>query len=214
MTVAVAKPVHVEIWSDPQCVWCFIAHPRFEKAVAAFDGEVEVTYRSFELRPDAPFEINKEQQIAQHAGTNRERIDTVNAQLSELARAEGVSYCPDLTHPTNSRLALELLHHADTTGHRAALTHRLFAAYFTEGRHIGDIEELIGLAQEVGLDPDMVREVLTDRRYQDAVNRDSERLRALGASGVPLYVINGTWGISGAQPVQTYLDALQKAVSA
>ena len=133
MTTAVAKPVHVEIWSDPQCVWCFIAHPRFEKAVAAFDGEVEVTYRSFELRPDAPIEIDKEQQIARHAGANRERIDAVNAQLSELARAEGVTYRPDLTRPTNSRLALELLHHADATGDRAALTHRLFAAYFTEG---------------------------------------------------------------------------------
>ncbi|SJN12075.1 FrnE protein [Leucobacter sp. 7(1)] len=214
MATASSKPVHVEIWSDPQCVWCFVAHPRFEKAVALFDGEVEVSYRSFELRPDAPIEINKEQQIAQHAGANRERIDTVNAQLAELARAEGVSYRPDLTRPTNSRLALELLHYADTAGHRAALTRRLFAAYFTEGRHIGHVDELIDLAQEIGLDPDLVREVLTDRRYQDAVTRDSERLQALGASGVPLYVINGTWGISGAQPVQTYLDALQKAANA
>lgn len=214
MTTAVPQPVHVEIWSDPQCVWCFIAHPRFEKAVAAFDGEVEVTYRSFELRPDAPIEIDKEQQIAQHAGANRERIDAVNAQLSELARAEGVTYRPDLTRPTNSRLALELLHHADATGDRAALTHRLFAAYFTEGRHIGDVEELTSLAQDTGLDPESVREALTDRRHHDAVSRDSERLRALGASGVPLYVINGAWGISGAQPVQTYLDALQKAANA
>lgn len=213
MTTAVAKPVHVEIWSDPQCVWCFIAHPRFEKAVALFDGEVEVTYRSFELRPDAPIEIDKEQQIAQHAGANRERINAVNAQLSELARAESVSYRPDLTRPTNSHLALELLHHADATGDRAALTHRLFAAYFTEGRHIGDVEELVGLAQDAGLDPDSAREALTNRRHHNAVNRDSERLRALGASGVPLYVINGTWGISGAQPVQTYLDALQKAAN-
>jgi predicted DsbA family dithiol-disulfide isomerase len=214
MATASSKPVHVEIWSDPQCVWCFIAHPRFEKAVALFDGEVEVSYRSFELRPDAPIEINKEQQIAQHAGANRERIDAANAQLAELARAEGVSYRPDLTRPTNSRLALELLHYADTAGHRAALTRRLFAAYFTEGRHIGHVDELIDLALEIGLDPDLVREVLTDRRYQDAVTRDSERLQALGASGVPLYVINGTWGISGAQPVQTYLDALQKAANA
>jgi len=177
MKTAVAKPVHVEIGSDPQCVWCFIAHPRFEKAAGLFDGEVEVTYRSFELHPDAPIEVNKEQQIAQRAGANRERIDTVNAQLTELARAEGISYRPDLTRPTNSRLALELLHHADATGDRAALRHRLFAAYFTEGRHIGHVEELIDLAQEVGPDPDLVREVLTDRRYQDVVNRDSETLR-------------------------------------
>lgn len=214
MTTTAAKPVRVEVWSDPQCVWCFIAHPRFEKAVAAFHGEVEVTYRSFELRPDAPVEIDKEQQIAQHAGASRERVDAVNAHLAELARAEGIGYRPDLTRPTNSRLALELLHHADATGHRAALTHRLFAAYFTEGRHIGEVEELVGLAQDTGLDADIVREVLTDRRYQEAVERDSERLRALGASGVPLYVLDGTWGISGAQPVQAYLGALQQAANA
>lgn len=94
MTSARRSLVRAEIWSDPQCVWCFIAHPRFEKAVAAFNGEVEVTYRSFELRPDAPVEIDKKQQIAQHAGPNRERIDAINAQLTVLADAEGLSYRP------------------------------------------------------------------------------------------------------------------------
>lgn len=211
MTTALAKPVHVEIWSDPQCVWCFIAHPRFEKAVVLFNGEVEVTYRSFELRPDAPVEIDKEQQLAQHTGANRERVEAVNAHLAELAHVEGASYRPDLTRPTNSHLALELLHHAQESGHRAALTHRLFAAYFTEGRHIGHLDQLVDLAEKVGLDPEEAGEVLTDRRYLEAVDQDSSQLRALGASGVPLYVINGKWGISGAQPVQTYLDALQKA---
>ncbi|GAB4086257.1 hypothetical protein GCM10028784_28870 [Myceligenerans cantabricum] len=125
--------------------------------------------------------------------------------------AEGASYRPGLTRPTNSHLALELLHHAQETGHRAALTHRLFAAYFTDGRHIGHIDQLVDLAEEVGLDPDDAREVLTDRRYRAAVDQDGDRLRALGASGVPFYVIKGKWGISGAQPVRTYLDALQKA---
>lgn len=206
--------MQVEIWSDPQCVWCFIAHPRFEKAIAAFDGEVELTYRSFELRPDSPVEIDKEQQIAQNAGANRERVDAVNAHLAELAHAEGASYRPDLTRPTNSHLALELLHHAQETGLRVILTHQLFTAYFTEGRHIGDIDQLVDLAEEAGLDPEEAREALIDRRYRAAVDRDGDRLRALGARGVPLYVIEGKWGISGAQPVQIYLDALQKAAGA
>lgn len=214
MTTAGSTPVQVEIWSDPQCVWCFLAHPRFEKAVAAFDGEVEVDYRSFELRPHAPVEIDKEELIAQHAGANRERVEAVNAHLAELANAEGVSFRPDLTRPTNSHLALELLHYANETGYRAALTHRLFTAYFTEGRHIGHVDELASLAHDVGLDPEEAREVLTDRRHRGAVDQDSDRLRSLGASGVPLYVLGGKWGISGAQPVQTYLDALQKAAGA
>lgn len=94
------------------------------------------------------------------------------------------------------------------------MTRRLFAAYFTEGRHIGHIDQLVGLAEDVGLDPEEARAVLTDRRYLEAVDQDSNGLRALGANGVPLYVIQGKWGISGAQPMQTYLDALQKAADA
>lgn len=211
MTTTASSPVQVEIWSDPQCVWCFIAHPRIEKAIAAFDGEIEVTYRSFELRPDAPVEIDKEQQIAQHAGGNRARVDAVNAQLAELARAEGASYRPDVTRPTNSHLALELLHHAQQTGRRAALTRRLFTAHFTEGRHLGHIDELIDLAHDVGLNTQRARDALTDRRYRAAVDQDTDRLRSLGATGVPFCVIDGKWGISGAQPVHAYVDALNKA---
>lgn len=211
MTTSLPGTVHVEIWSDPQCVWCFIAHPRFEKAVAAFGGNVEVTYRSFELSPDAAIEIDKELLIARHAGANREHVDAVNAQLIGLARAEGISYRPDLSVPTNSHLALELLHHAQESGLRAELTRRLFTAYFTEGQHIGHAETLVDLATEVGLDREAAHRVLADRRYRAAVDQDSDRLRALGARGVPLYVINGKWGISGAQSVQTYLDALERA---
>lgn len=211
MSTARISPVRVEIWSDPQCVWCFIARPRFEKAVAAFDGEVEITYRSFELRPDAPVDVDKEHEIAQHTGVNKGRVEAINAQLTALADAEGLSYRPDLTRPTNSRLALELLHHAGRTGQRAALTTRLFTAYFTEGHHIGRVDELLELAHEVGLDREAARAALTKRRHKKAVEQDDARLHALGARGVPLYVINGQWGISGAQPVQTYLDALERA---
>lgn len=214
MKTTVARPVQVEVWSDPQCVWCFIAHPRFQKAVAAFDGQVEVTFRSFELRPGVPTEIDKELQMAQHAGASPGRVEAVTAQLTQLAHAEGMSFRPDLTRPTNSHLALELLHHAQQGGHRAALTRRLFTAYFTEGRHIGHVDELVDLAREIGMDPEAAREVLLDRRHRAAVDQDGERLRALGASGVPLHVIDGKWGISGAQPVHVYLEALQRSVEA
>lgn len=214
MSPSKTSPVHVEIWSDPQCVWCFIAHPRFEKAVAAFDGEVEVTYRSFELRPDAAVEIDRRQEIAQHAGANRERVDAINAQLATLAAAEGRDYQPELTRPTNSHLALELLHFAGETGRRDALTQRLFTAFFTEGRHIGRLDDLLDIGEDAGLTRDAARQVLVDRRYREAVDQDSARLRRVGARGVPLYVIDERWGISGAQSVETYLDALRKAAAA
>lgn len=123
--------------------------------------------------------------LARPAGRTS-RIDAVNAQLAELATAEGRSYRPDLTKPTNSHLALELLHHAAQTGHRAKMTRDREAAH----------------------------EVLVDRRYRGAVDQDSARLRELGARGVPLYAIDGTWAIPGAQSVETYLEGLKKAAAA
>ena len=207
------RPVRVEIWSDVQCIWCYIAGARFRKAVAHFDGDVEVTYRSFELTPDAPIEIDREAQIRKH-NMPKERMDQILRQLTELTSAEGLSYDPDRTQPTNSHLALELLHYADTVGERPALMQRLFEAYFAEGRHIGHIDELVDLATQVGLDADSARDALGDRRYAPAVDADVQRARALGANGVPFYVINDTVGISGAQPSETFMRALEQAANA
>lgn len=207
---ATQRPVRVEIWSDVQCIWCYIAGARFRKAVARFEGDVEITYRSFELTPDAPIEIDREAQIRKH-GT--ERIEQVLHQLTKLTSAEGLPYDPDHTQPTNSHLALELLHHADTLGERPALTQRLFEAFFAEGRHIGHIDELVDLAMQVGLGADSARHVLVDRRYAPAVDADVQRARALGANGVPFFVINDTLGLSGAQPTETFMRALEQAAT-
>lgn len=202
--------VRIEVWSDVQCIWCYISSARLHRAVERFDGSVEVTYRSFELTPDAPVEIDRNDHIRnQHIDPARMR--RVMAQLADLAAIEGLPYQPQRTRPTNSRLALELLHHADTLGMRRALTDRLFAAYFAEGRHIGRIDDLVDVAGSIGLDVVAARDALSARRHASDVDADIERARSLGARGVPLYAINDTVVLSGAQPVDAFLTAFRAA---
>lgn len=207
-----SAPIRVDVWSDVQCIWCYISSARLRSAVAQFEGEVEVVHHSFELTPHAPVDIDREAQIRSHdmeLGRMRQIMD----QLTRLTGEEGLAYDPDRTRPTNSHLALELLHHAGTLGLRAALTDRLFAAYFAEGRHLGRIDDLLALAEDAGLDLGSARDALEDRRHAAAVDADIARARSLGAQGVPFYVINGTWGLAGAQPVAGLLGAFEHARS-
>lgn len=206
-------PVNVEIWSDVQCIWCYIASARFDKAVRQLNAAVHVIHRSFQLQPEAPVEIDEQMLHEQRSRFPAEQRERVFRQLREFAAAEDLPYDPDRSRPTNSHLALELLHHAETTGHRQALTDRLFRAYFAEGRHIGHLDELIGLATEVGMDPKAARLALVDHRFDAAIDHDIQRAHQMGAQGVPFYVINGTWGISGAQTAEAFLDALAQAAN-
>lgn len=203
-------PIAVEIWSDVQCVWCYIASARFRGALSRFDGDVEVSYRSFELTPDAPMDVDRDEHIRTH-GMPEERMNQILAQLTALTGAEGLPYAPELTRPTNSRLALELLHHADSLGLRPALLDRLFVAYFAEGHHVGRVDDLVRLASEVGIGAAAAREALESRRFEPAVEADRRRARELGIRGVPFYVVDHRWAISGAQSSDTYLDALEHA---
>lgn len=203
-------PVHVDVWSDVQCIWCYISNARLRTAIHRHPGPVEVTYHSFQLTPDAPVEIDREAEIRRH-GENNPRMQQIMAQLRELTAAEGLAYEPDRTRPTNSRAALELLHYAGTLGKRAALTDRLFTAYFAEGRHVGHLDELLNVAGELDIDLADARAALTERRHAAAVDADIAQARAYGATGVPFYVVNNTWGLSGAQPPEQFLAVLRGA---
>jgi predicted DsbA family dithiol-disulfide isomerase len=201
--------VRIDVWSDVQCIWCYISSARLRSAIAQHGGDVQVTYRSFELTPDAPVEVDRDAHIAGQ-DIDPARMQRIMSQLADLTAAEGLAYEPDRTQPTNSHLALELLHHADTVGVRAELTRRLFVAYFAEGAHIGRIDDLVGLAADAGVDPDDARSALVQRRHRAEVDADVERARALGARGVPFYVVNDTWALSGAQPTEQFLAVFQE----
>jgi len=204
----------IEIWSDVVCPWCYIGKRRLEAAVARFDhgNEVELTYRSFELDPDAPRreEQSLEEMLARKYGMSREEAIAANARITELASGEGLEYRLDRAKRGNSFDAHRLIHLAAGHGLQSAMKERLMRAYFTEGEAIGEPAVLIRLAREVGIDEEEAREIVAGDAFAAEVRNDEAKAQALGISGVPFFVIEGQWGISGAQPVELFLNALNQ----
>jgi predicted DsbA family dithiol-disulfide isomerase len=207
--------VKVEIWSDVVCPWCYIGKRRFERALAGFEhrDDVEVAWRSFELDPHAPRESGEDpvERLARKYGMTREDALAAQARVSALAAGEGLAYRLDAAPPANTLDAHRLLHLAADRGVQDAAEERLFAAHFTEGRRLGDPETLVELAADVGLDGGAVRAVLEGDDYADAVAGDEREAAELGITGVPFFVIDRRYGISGAQPAELIQQALERA---
>ncbi|MCW2799835.1 MAG: disulfide bond formation protein DsbA [Aeromicrobium sp.] len=208
----------VDIWSDVACPWCFIGKRRFESAAAEFraaGGDVEVEYHSFELSPDTPvdFEGSEVDFLAQHKGMSAEQVEPMLAHVVGLASAEGLAYDFDALKHTNTVKAHELLHLAKAHGKQLEMKERLLSAYFEQGRYVGRIEDLADLAEEVGLDRAEVVAALEAGTYVAAVEADKAQAIAYGINGVPFFVIDGKYGISGAQAPETFVDALQQAAA-
>ena len=206
-----SEPLSVQIWSDVQCPWCYIGKRKFEAALAelAADPEapqVEVVYRSFELAPDTPvdFEGTPVDYLSQ-----RTMIDRV----SGIAESVGLDYRYDDIHQTNTVLAHELLHFAKAHGKQLELKERLLRAYFTEGRHIGRADDLAELAAEVGLDRDAAATALAEHSHLAEVKADMAQAVAYGIQGVPFFVIDDRYGISGAQETAHFVAALRQAAA-
>jgi predicted DsbA family dithiol-disulfide isomerase len=206
--------VNVEIWSDIACPWCYIGKRRFESALARFDhaGDVTVTWRSFELDPDAPAEVpgDMAERIAQKYGVPVERAREMEDHVTAMAAAEGLDYRLDSRRAANSFDAHRLIHLAQESGAGDAMKERLMAAYFTQGELISDGDALARLGAEVGLDGDAVAEMLASDRFAEAVRADESAARAFGISGVPTFVVDRAIGVSGAQPPEVLLQLLQE----
>lgn len=207
--------MQVEIWSDIACPWCYVGKRRFESALEEFAhrDELTVTWRSFELDSNAPAEHTESQPVllARKYGKTVEQAQEMNARMSEAAAGEGLSFHLDQVKVGNTFDAHRLLHLAAQHGKREALGERLFAAYLSEGAALGQIDTLIGLAAEVGLDPDAARAVLESDQYADAVRGDEAEARTIGVTGVPFFVLNRKYGVSGAQSPDVLRAALQQA---
>jgi predicted DsbA family dithiol-disulfide isomerase len=205
----------VEIWSDVVCPWCYIGKRRFEAALGAFAHreEVEVAWRSFQLDASAPAQSpgNLADRLARKYGVSREQAEAMNARVVTQAAGEGLEYRLDIARPGNTLDAHRLLHLADQSGLRAATKERLLAAYFTEGKPIGDRDTLVELAGEVGVNRDRARDVLAGDEFTDSVRRDQREAAQLGITGVPFFAIDRRYGISGAQPSTLLRQALDQA---
>jgi predicted DsbA family dithiol-disulfide isomerase len=205
--------VHVDIWSDIACPFCYVGKRNFESAVAASDVDVEVTYRSFQLSPDMPTDVSgtHAEMLAAKMGVDVDTARGMEARTTGLAREVGLDFDYEALHPANTLLAHRLLHLAKAHGLQGEMKERLLAAYFTQGRHVGRIDELVDLAAEVGLDATEVRAALTGDHYTADVEQDVAQAAAYGIRGVPFFVLDGRLAVSGAQPPEVFASALRQA---
>jgi len=207
--------VRIEIWSDVVCPWCYIGKRRLEEALAGFPhaAEVEIEYRSFELDPTAP-EVATEttvEALARKWGTDVDGARRAMARGDEAALEAGLEFHHHDAPRARTIDAHRLLHLAKDLGLQAELKEALLAAYFTRGESMGDRDVLLGAAAEVGIDRARAEEVLAGKEYADAVLADIDQARAFGATGVPFYVVDRKYGISGAQPAEIFSQVLERA---
>ena len=210
--------MQVEIWSDVVCPFCYVGKRRFEAALAAFPhgDQVSVTWRSFELDGSAPRTVEGSlvDRLAAKYGVPRAQAEAMNANVVAMAAGEGLEFRLDDARPGNTFDAHRLLHHAAAHGLQDAMKERLLRAYFTEGRAIGVLDTLVELAVEVGLEAGAVRGVLESDAHADDVRADQRDGTRLGIQGVPFFVLDRAFGVSGAQPVEVFGQALEQAWTA
>jgi predicted DsbA family dithiol-disulfide isomerase len=207
--------VHVEIWSDIACPWCYVGKRRFEAALAAFEhrDDVTVTWRSFELDPSAPADrgVDAATHLADKYGTSREQAVAMNEKMTSTAAGEGLDFHFERVRGGNMFDAHRLVHLAKAHGLHDAMKERLMRAYLTEGELMSDHAVLQRLAAEVGLPEDEVRDLLATDRFADAVRDDERTASALGIHAVPFFVVDRRIGASGAQPPEVLGELLRRA---
>ena len=210
--------MHVEIWSDIACPWCYVGKRRFEAALAAFEhrDDVAVMWRSFELDPQAPAarSVDSATHLADKYGMTREEAHASQLQLAEVAAGDGLDMRFDLARGGNTFDAHRLVHLGEAHGLQDATKERLMRAYFTEGELIGDAEALARLAVEVGLPEDEVRELLAGDRYAPEVREDERTAMSLGIHAVPFIAVDRRIGAAGARPPEALGELLRQARTA
>jgi predicted DsbA family dithiol-disulfide isomerase len=197
--------MRIDIYSDTVCPWCYLGKRRFDVAVAARPHfEPRVTWRPFELNPDLPADgVDRAAYLAARVG-DAERVAAVHAELQRQGEASGIDFRFDLIRRMpNTRRSHLLIAHAARSGLQAAVKERIMRAYFEEGCDVGDTDELVRLAAEVGLSERAARSALVLRSGQDGVIAAERHAGVLGITGVPTFVFDGQYTVSGAQDVGT-----------
>lgn len=215
-----SEPIKIDIWSDIACPWCYIGKRKFESGTGLFSGAgegraVEVEYHSFELSPDTPvdFDGSEVDFLAGHKGIPAEQVHQMLDRVTGIASSVGLDYDFDALQHTNTVKAHELLHFAKAQGKQLELAERLFEAYFIEGGHIGRADSLADLAVSVGLDREAALAAMESGEFLEAVREDQRTATEYGINGVPFFVIEGKYGVSGAQDAATFAQVLEQVWS-
>ena len=204
--------MQIEVFSDVVCPWCYIGKRRLEEALAGFDhtDQVTVTYGSFQLDPSSPdtSELGLDDMLAHKYGRSIEQGRAMNDHVSTIAASVGLDFRLDIARPANTFRAHRLIHHAADHGLANELTERLMRGYFCEGVRVGEREDLLRLAVAVGLDEAEAAAVLGSEAYAVNVRADIDLARRFGATGVPFFVFDRKYGISGAQDAAVFTEVL------
>lgn len=206
--------IKVDIWSDVACPWCYIGKRRFETALAEFPqrSQVDVVWHSFELDPSAALvnPTHPRDNLAAKYGETPEGAQKMLDHMTSLAADEGLDFHFEALKLTNTFQAHQVIHMASEYGLQDAMKERLLKAYLSAGEDLGNVDALVRLAEDVDLDGSKVRAALEHQTYAQAVRSDEAQAQAYGVSGVPFFVLNEKYGVSGAQPPEVFLSALSQ----
>ncbi|NLN32893.1 MAG: DsbA family oxidoreductase [Flavobacteriaceae bacterium] len=205
----------IEIWSDVMCPFCYIGKRNFEMALADFPDKdkIEVEWKSFQLDPTVPEVATESQEdyLVKRKGMSREQVKGMLANVTEMARQAGLEYHLDKSVMVNSQKAHQLIQFAKTKGLGDEVEEVLFRAFFTDGKNVADLETLKELGKEAGLDEKELESAFTDDQFKYKMNQDIQEARSIGVTGVPFFVFDRKYGVSGAQPSEAFLDTLRKS---
>ncbi len=204
-----SQPIHIDVWSDVVCPWCFIGRRRLQKAIAnhANGREVIVRHRAFQLQPDAREVVRTDEMLAIKYKVDKEQVAAMQANVCSIADGEGLCYDLSETLSGNTADAHRFILWAEEIGKGDELLEAIYSAYFEKKQSIFSHDDLVALAVSVGIEEAPARALLLSDRFADQVNEDQDLARQLGANGVPFYVIDMKFGISGAQP-QEHFDSI------
>jgi predicted DsbA family dithiol-disulfide isomerase len=211
----IENKMKIEIWSDIVCPWCYIGKRRLENALAKFEDAqyIEIEYKSFQLNPDMQTNLDMSvvDYLVKYKAIPKSSALQMMNQVTNIASSLELEYHLDKAIAINTLQAHALLHYAKTENKQLEMKERLMKAYFTEAKNVDDLEVLLQLATEVGLDENEVKTALESKQFAQAVQADIQQARNFGVQGVPFFVFNREFAISGAQEETVFLQTIQKA---
>lgn len=209
------KKIQVEVWSDIACPFCYIGKRKFEESLNHFNHkeDVEINWKSFQLMPDAKKEndITMNEMLAERYGKTVEWAKQMNDSVTETAKEAGLDFNLDIAKFTNTLDGHRLIHLAAEHGLQDKAKEKLLSAYFAEGKNVSNKETLIQIGKEIGLKPDEVKQMLESDKFIKDVKEDIMNGQKLGLTGVPFFVFNRKYAVSGAQSSDIFLDVLKKS---
>lgn len=210
-----AQKMKVEIWSDIMCPFCYIGKRKFDTALDQFAQRdaIEVIWKSFDLAPGLQTDtsIHSTHFLQKHKGMSQEQAEQAISRVTEFAKDAGLDYDYDKIVVANTRKGHQLIHLAGQSGLQNEMKERLLKAYFIEGRNVDDVPTLVELGVEVGLEEAEIKSELQESQFEAHIDQDIAEARNIGVNGVPFFVFDRKYAISGAQPQEQFLNVLTKS---